>query len=118
MAGELGEATAPLARGDDPRARLVAQSRAMEDLLAVLDRLRGSDLPVLIQEETGTGKEVVARVIHAESRRSAGPFQVVDPSAIPLPLLKVELFGTRAGRPRPPRRPPLARERSGTLAEG
>jgi serine/threonine protein kinase/tetratricopeptide (TPR) repeat protein len=93
-----GTHTAPLRRRtSEARGRLVARSKAMGDLIAVLDRLRGSDLPVLIQGETGTGKELVARAIHEESSRAGGPFQVVDPSAIPRGLVEVEFFGAKAG---------------------
>lgn len=56
-----------------------------------------TELPVVIEGETGSGKELVARVIHTESRRFAGPFVVIDLAAIPAPLVEVELFGARAG---------------------
>jgi DNA-binding NtrC family response regulator/tetratricopeptide (TPR) repeat protein len=79
------------------RERIVARSRAMSELLSTLDRLRGSDLPVLIQGETGTGKELVARIIHEESGRAGGPLQVIDLSSIPSGLVEVELFGAKAG---------------------
>ncbi len=79
------------------RAGLATRSRAMRKLAATLERLRESDLPVLIRGETGTGKELVARIIHQESRRAGAPFLVVDCSAIPSSLLEVELFGARAG---------------------
>ena len=69
----------------------------MRRLAGVLDRLRSSDLPVLIGGETGSGKELVARVIHRESRRAGGPFLVIDCAAIPAGLVEVELFGARAG---------------------
>jgi DNA-binding NtrC family response regulator/tetratricopeptide (TPR) repeat protein len=79
------------------RGGLVARSRAMRKLAALLDRLRDTDLPVLISGETGTGKELVARIIHRESRRSGAPFLVVDCAAIPAALLEAELFGAKAG---------------------
>ncbi|MBI4604175.1 MAG: sigma 54-interacting transcriptional regulator [Planctomycetes bacterium] len=79
------------------RDRLVARSAGMRRLLEALDRLRGSELPVLIEGETGSGKELVARVVHAESRRAAGPFLVFDCAAVPEGLLETELAGARAG---------------------
>jgi DNA-binding NtrC family response regulator len=79
------------------RAGLVARSRAMRKLAALLDRLRETDLPVVICGETGTGKEMVARIIHRESRRSGAPFLVVDCAAIPTALVEAELFGAKAG---------------------
>jgi DNA-binding NtrC family response regulator len=53
--------------------------------------------PVLIQGETGTGKELVARAIHHGSSRRAGPFIDVNCSAIPVPLFEAEMFGREAG---------------------
>ena len=50
----------------------------MRSLLAVLERVAASDLPVLIEGETGTGKELAAEWIHRESARRNGPFVVVD----------------------------------------
>jgi DNA-binding NtrC family response regulator/tetratricopeptide (TPR) repeat protein len=79
------------------RGELVARSPSMRRLSLLLDRLRDSDLPVLIQGETGSGKELAAWLLHAGSRRSEGPFRVVDCAAIPVPLLESELFGARAG---------------------
>ncbi len=79
------------------RKGLVAHSRAMQKLVALLDRLKETDLPVLITGETGTGKEMVARIIHRESGRSGGPFLVVDCAAIPAGLIEAELFGAKAG---------------------
>ena len=76
---------------------VVAHSSAMQNLLRSLDRLRKSDAPLLITGETGTGKELVARLVHEESRRSDEEFRVVDCTAIPTELFEAELFGARAG---------------------
>jgi DNA-binding NtrC family response regulator/tetratricopeptide (TPR) repeat protein len=84
-------------RGRSLREGLVANSRAMVEMRSVLDRLREVDFPVVICGETGTGKEMVARILHAESRRFGGPFLVVDGATIPRTLLEAELFGARAG---------------------
>ncbi|MBI4600532.1 MAG: sigma 54-interacting transcriptional regulator, partial [Planctomycetes bacterium] len=86
--------------GDGPggaRAGLVAASPAMRALLETLDRLRGAQVPVLIRGETGAGKEMVARIIHAESRRAGGPLVVIDCATLPAALLEAELVGARAG---------------------
>lgn len=91
--------TSPFLEGsrDGGRGTLMAKSRPMRRIAAELDRLRGADLPVLIQGETGSGKETLARILHQESGRAERPFQVVDCAAIPPALLEAELFGARKG---------------------
>jgi DNA-binding NtrC family response regulator len=69
----------------------------MRKLVMLLDRLRGSEIPVLIQGETGSGKELVARVLHEESPRADHPFRVIDCATIPGGLLETELFGALRG---------------------
>ena len=71
----------------------LARSPAMLRVVALLDSLHNSEVPVLITGESGTGKEVVARALHARSRRSAGPFVAVNVGALPADLLETELFG-------------------------
>ena len=82
------------ARGSYPE--LVGDSRCMVELRQSLDRASGSDIPVLLQGETGTGKELAARAIHRE-RDTRGGFVPVDCGAIPGDLLESELFGARRG---------------------
>lgn len=77
--------------------KLVGASIVMRELFASIHRLRGSDAPVLIHGETGTGKELVARAIHDTSARSGKPFVVVDCAALPDSLLDSELFGHTRG---------------------
>ncbi len=96
---------------------LVSRSPAMKAVFETLPRLAQSESTVLILGETGTGKELAARALHARSARSKGPFVAVNCAAIPEPLLESELFGTRAGaftgaRDKPGR---LAQARGGTL---
>jgi two-component system response regulator GlrR len=76
---------------------LVGRSAAMRELFARLARVAASDATVLIQGETGTGKELVARALHDASRRAQGPFVVVDCGALPETLLDAELFGHSRG---------------------
>lgn len=78
-------------------ADLVGASPAMVAVLDLVRRLAASDLDVLIVGETGTGKELVARRIHRQSRGSAGRFVPVDCGAIPEQLLESELFGHERG---------------------
>jgi two-component system, NtrC family, nitrogen regulation response regulator GlnG len=68
-------------------------SDAMNRLYDVLARVAPTDIAVLIQGETGTGKELAARAIHAASSRAEGPFVVCDVSALPRGVLESELFG-------------------------
>lgn len=70
---------------------LIGQSRAIRQILDVIEKLRDSDAPVLLMGETGTGKEVVARTIHAA--QGQGHFVPIDCSTLPAPLLETELFG-------------------------
>ncbi len=76
---------------------LVGESEPMKKLFRQISRLAPSDVNVLIQGENGSGKELVAREIHARSRRSDKPFVVVNCPAIPGPLFESELFGHEKG---------------------
>jgi transcriptional regulator with GAF, ATPase, and Fis domain len=72
---------------------LVGASVEMRRLYAMLERVASTDTTVLVQGETGTGKDVVARAIHAASRRAQGPFVPIDCGAVPENLFESELFG-------------------------
>ncbi len=72
-------------------------SLQMRELFAVLARLASSQAAVLIQGETGTGKEVLARSLHLASPRADGPFEVFDCAAVPESLIESELFGHARG---------------------
>lgn len=76
---------------------LVGRSLVMRELFALLAKAAASSASVLIQGETGTGKELVARSVHASSARASGPFVVVDCAALPENLLEAELFGHTKG---------------------
>ena len=77
--------------------RMVGQSPPMHALFGLLRRASASDATVLIDGETGTGKEVSALAVHENSARAKGPFIVVDCGAIPAQLLESELFGYERG---------------------
>jgi two-component system, NtrC family, response regulator GlrR len=72
---------------------MIGRSSAFSDLLTVLKRIAVYDVPVLIEGETGTGKELAARAIHYDSRRRSGPFVPVNCGALPDSLIENELFG-------------------------
>ncbi len=76
---------------------LVSRSPVMQRLFEVLPAIAASPSTVLIQGETGTGKELVARTLHALSPRKGGPFVAVNCGALPDTLLESELFGYKAG---------------------
>jgi DNA-binding NtrC family response regulator len=76
---------------------LVGRSYAMARLFSMLERAAKTDATVLVEGETGTGKELVAESIHRESARRDGPLVVVDCAAIPHALLESELFGHARG---------------------
>lgn len=88
---------------DDLRGRigyshhLVGNSPALQQLLGMIDKVARSHATVLIQGETGTGKELVANAIHAASPRSHRSLVKVNCAALPEPLLESELFGHERG---------------------
>jgi two-component system response regulator HydG len=76
---------------------IVGKSQAMKDVVAVLERVAPADVPLLVEGESGTGKDVVARAIHGMSRRAAGPYVALNMGAIPENLAESELFGHEKG---------------------
>ncbi|MGB0466904.1 MAG: sigma 54-interacting transcriptional regulator [Pontibacterium sp.] len=74
-----------------------ASSRLMADCVALAQRVSQRDIPVIIQGETGTGKEVMANAIHRASSRKDKPFIAVNCGAIPGSLLDSQLFGHKKG---------------------
>jgi two-component system nitrogen regulation response regulator GlnG len=77
--------------------RLLGESQAMQEVFRTIGRLSRSDISVLITGETGSGKEVVARVLHEHSPRAKGQFVAINTAAIPAELLESELFGHEKG---------------------
>lgn len=82
---------------DDRFGRLLGVGGKMGELFALLSRVASVDIDVLVTGETGTGKELVAQSIHAESSRSTGPLVVFDSTNISRDLAESELFGHRRG---------------------
>ena len=77
--------------------QVVGRSLAMEKLWASVERLAAREVPVLVTGETGTGKELVASLLHAASKRASGPLVRFNCAAIPAELAEAELFGHAKG---------------------
>ncbi len=80
-------------RGETAIQSLIGESESIQQLVEMIQLVAASEATVLIQGESGTGKELVAKTIHALSRRQAQPFVVVECSSLPETLLESELFG-------------------------
>jgi DNA-binding NtrC family response regulator len=76
-----------------PGVAVVGDDPSMRAVLERVDQIADTEASVLVRGETGTGKEVIARLIHGASSRRAGPFVAVNMAAIPEPLAEAELFG-------------------------
>jgi formate hydrogenlyase transcriptional activator len=77
--------------------QIIGRSAALESVLEQVERVAPTDSTVLIQGETGTGKELIARALHHLSSRCGRPFVKINCAAIPLDLLESELFGHEKG---------------------
>jgi len=86
-----------LAEAKRPKTNIIGRSKVVQEVLRLIDQVADSNSTVLIYGETGTGKELVARGIHDNSRRSRGPLVQVNCAAMPDTLLESELFGHEKG---------------------
>jgi DNA-binding NtrC family response regulator len=101
-----------------PGKTIVAESASMRRLLDAVSRVAPRDITVLVRGQTGTGKELVASLLHAESRRAAAPLVRFNCAAIPGELAEAELFGHARGAftgATQPRRGFFAEANGGTL---
>ena len=80
-----------------PEPKLIGQSAAIRDVLSRIHAVASTDSTILIEGESGTGKDVVARLIHEASHRGRGAFVPVSCASLPESLIEAELFGHEAG---------------------
>lgn len=79
------------------RGGIIGKDKALTELLQTVDRIAPTDAPVLILGENGTGKEMIANVIHLNSRRNRNPFVMVNLGGVPQSLFESEMFGYTKG---------------------
>ncbi len=96
LRAEVGALRRDAARRDG-FANIVGSAPAMREVFSLMESAAGSPIAVLVEGDTGTGKELVARGIHEASARASGPFVAVNCAALPESLLESELFGHRRG---------------------
>ena len=84
-------------KGPAPFIGIISLNRGMREIISIIPRIAESESTVLIQGESGTGKDLIAKAIHSLSTRKKGPMIVVNCGALPDTLLESELFGYEAG---------------------
>jgi two-component system nitrogen regulation response regulator GlnG len=104
-----GELQAQRKAEKDERLPLIGRSAPMQEVYRTISRVVTSDLTVLVQGESGVGKELVARALHQFGRRRTGPFIAVNMAAMPRERIEAELFGAGGEHGR------LAQAQGGTL---
>lgn len=87
----------PTAKDDFDRSFIIGQSKALTDVLKVVQRIAKTNASVLITGETGTGKELIAEAIHRNSQRASKPFVKVNLGGISQSLFESEMFGHKKG---------------------
>jgi len=82
---------------EDRCGEIIGANQKLREIYSIIEKIAPTDATVVIEGETGTGKEVVARTLHQKSRRREGPFMVFDCGAVPENLIESELFGHEKG---------------------
>ena len=93
----IEQVVAPSASPQAARANVVGESGAMKRVWKAIERFGPTDIPILLQGETGTGKGLIAETIHQMSSRRQGPFVAIDCATVPHELAESELFGHEDG---------------------
>ena len=96
-AAQLATENTELKRELDRDSQLLGRSEAMQQVRARIDKVAPTDAAVLITGENGTGKELIAKRLHVQSRRARGSFVAINCAAIPVDLVESELFGHEKG---------------------
>ncbi len=86
-----------VAQAKRPKTNIIGRCKGIKEVLRLIDQVAKTNSTVLIQGETGTGKELVAKALHENSSREKGPFVRVNCAAMPESLLESELFGHEKG---------------------
>ena len=94
---DLPECGAPVQAASDGLAQMVGASRGLRSVIDQVETVAATDSSVLIEGETGTGKELIARAVHDASPRKNGPFVTLNCAAVPQELIESELFGHEKG---------------------
>nr|WP_298415049.1 sigma-54-dependent Fis family transcriptional regulator [uncultured Halomonas sp.] len=81
----------------DEKYRPIGKTPGFMESLDLIDRAAGSEVPIMLLGETGSGKEILARRVHEQSKRAKGPFIAINCAAIPSDLIESELFGVEKG---------------------
>ncbi len=97
MSADSGELNSEVRQRYEPTVALIGKSSEMQDIYKTIGRVANTDATILIQGESGTGKDLIAKVLHYHSSRWTGPFVALNCSAIPRELLESELFGYERG---------------------
>lgn len=82
---------------DSDDVQIIGKSKAITKVIELTEQVANSDIPILIQGETGTGKELFAKALHEWSERKSAPFVAINSGALPEQLLESELFGHMKG---------------------
>lgn len=93
MAVDIPQHQRILMAGQSDAAPLIGSTPAMDVLRSSIERVAATDFTILLEGESGVGKELVARLIHDLSRRKTGPFIAINCAALVESLLEAELFG-------------------------